>query len=79
MNNMPLNPPRLIRSINENRWKDALTHLVIENKDCFIIESYNVWLYKVERDLNNKMYAFQQIFLNNTLIDSIYTKLPIIN
>ena len=79
MKNMPLNPPRLIRSINENRWKDALTYLVIKNKNCFIIERYNVWLYKVERDINNKMYAFQQIFLNNNLIDSIYTKLPIIN
>ena len=76
MDNLPITPPLLIRSLAEYKWEDALTKLAIENKDYYIIDKINIWLYTIERDINNKLYAYQNIYKNNILISSLYTKLP---
>jgi len=73
--NMPINPPLLIRTINEYRWKDAITRMVIENINYFIVDKTPNWKHTLERDLNNKLYAFQNTYRNNILICSEYIKL----
>ncbi len=72
---MPINPPLLIRTVNDYRWKDAITHMIIENINYCIVDKTSNWKHTLERDLNNKSYAFQNTYRNNILLYSDYVKL----
>jgi hypothetical protein len=73
--NMPVNPPLLIRTVNEYRWKDAILYMIKENANYFIVDKTPNWKHTLERDLKNKLYAFQNTYRNNILIYSEYIKL----
>jgi hypothetical protein len=78
MNTMPLLPPILIRTLAEYKWKDAISYMIFENKDYVLVSQSesNIWKHTIERDLNNKLYAYQNTYQNNNIISSKYIKLP---
>ena len=73
--NIPINPPLLLRSLNDYTWKNAMCVMITENINHIIVYKNSNWKHILERDLTNRLYAFQKTYYNNTLMKTDYIEL----
>jgi hypothetical protein len=69
-----LNIPKLIRSLNDDKWKNAVTLMIEQTKNEWIVDKKGIWLHIIKKDLFNNNKYYKETYKNNKLIysESIY-------
>ena len=68
MNNIPNNPPVLVRTLADYRWNDALLLMAELNSDRLVVELQGMWEHVLERDINNYTIVYQNTYRNGILV-----------
>jgi len=76
MQQLPNQPPQLIRTLNENRWMYGKIEMFVRSLDRIVVDSNGIWQHVLERDpLDPQRTVLRKTYRNGIIVLNEYDTL----